>query len=343
MKIGIIGAGIAGLAAGKELSLAGHEVTVIEKNQVLGGRLAARRFGPDNSWIADYGVSSLPATTPDFRSFAAELLERGLLNVWDRHSIQFDGDKLLDTPPSSDKGTHYIAPEGLDRVASYLSRWVDVKSNERAGGLTLIGKNRARKRPWMINLTSFNTFEADAVIVAAPAPEAYGVLLTTQDEVRVLKLIREIDEVDYDASFSLVVTYEGVEPPDWSRLACRGSIIESITNENSKRDLPETVLVVRSSPDFSRLWREKAEEEVAESLLEETVRILGKPFGNGSGSWVHFWTFARPRSIIERPFMELEDEEAPLAVIGDYFQGNDTEHSFCSGLKLARHWIEKYG
>lgn len=343
MKIGIIGAGIAGLAAGKELSLAGHEVTVIEKNQVLGGRLAARRFGPDNSWIADYGVSSLPATMPDFRSFAAELLERGLLNVWDRHSIQFDGDKLLDVPPTSDKGTHYIAPEGLDQVASYLSRWVDVKSNERAGGLTFIGKNRTRKRPWMINLTSFNTFEADAVIVAAPAPEAYGVLLTTQDEVRVLKLIREIDEVDYDASFSLVVTYEGVEPPEWSHLACRGSIIESITNENSKRNLSETVFVVRSSPDFSRLWREKTEEEVAEALLEETARILGKPFGNGSGSWVHFWTFARPRSIIERPFMELEDEEAPLAVIGDYFQGNDTEHSFCSGLKLARHWIEKYG
>jgi len=343
MKIGIIGAGIAGLAAGRELALAGHDVTVIERSHVPGGRLTTSRSGTDGKIVADVGVQSLSATTPLFRSFAAELLEKNLLEVWGDRIIRHDGDGFLDTPPESEKGQQYCAPDGMDQIASYLTRWVDLKPGEKAGGLTYFGANRSLKRPWMINLTSYNTFEADAVIVATPAPEAYGILLTTQDEVNILKLIREIDEIHYEASYSLVAVYGDQSVPEWDEIVCQGSGVGSITSENSKRDLPETTLVIRSSGAFARTYSEVDPTTVAENLLASAASIAGGWLANPEIHSLHHWNFTRPRNVINKPFMEFESTDAPLAVIGDYFEGDDTEYSFCSGLKLAKHWIEKYG
>jgi renalase len=41
--------------------------------------------------------------------------------------------------------------------------------------------------------------------------------------------------------------------------------------------------------------------------------------------------------------MEIESMDAPLALVGDYFNGNTVDHAYCSGLKLAQHWVKKFG
>ncbi len=43
-KTTIVGAGIAGLAAARQLQSAGHEVQVIDKGCGVGGRMATRRI-----------------------------------------------------------------------------------------------------------------------------------------------------------------------------------------------------------------------------------------------------------------------------------------------------------
>ena len=40
--------------------------------------------------------------------------------------------------------------------------------------------------------------------------------------------------------------------------------------------------------------------------------------------------------------MEIQHEEAQLAVIGDYFNGKGVDAAYRSGLALGKHWAEKY-
>ncbi len=55
MKIVVIGAGFAGLSAACFLAKAGHEVTILEKNSIAGGR--ARKFETTEGYIFDMGPS----------------------------------------------------------------------------------------------------------------------------------------------------------------------------------------------------------------------------------------------------------------------------------------------
>ena len=53
-KITVIGSGVAGLSAASYLAKAGHKVTLIEKNNSIGGR--ARKFETDG-FVFDMGPS----------------------------------------------------------------------------------------------------------------------------------------------------------------------------------------------------------------------------------------------------------------------------------------------
>ncbi len=195
MVIGIIGAGISGLTAGRLLARAGHEVTIFEKSKGFGGRMATRYAGKDNQTRLDHGLSYFEAESSEFREFAAELLEKKLIKSWGDKFFVYDGDKLYDKNPNDPGKSFYTSVDGMNSIGKYLSRWVDVQTGNKVGGLTYFGGNRTRKRPWIINFTSSATFSADAVIIALPAPQAYGILSTTIDETNTLKIVRQIDEI----------------------------------------------------------------------------------------------------------------------------------------------------
>ncbi|MEX0593257.1 MAG: FAD-dependent oxidoreductase [Balneolaceae bacterium] len=341
MKIAIIGAGIAGLVAGRELTRAGHEVIVIEKGRKPGGRLSTVRLGDDGP-LADNGVSWITANRPDFRPFASDLIDRDLLDVWGDHIDYYDGEQLLPERPPFLAGTLYAAPGGSASIAGELSRWVDVEEGERAIGLTFIGANRRKKRAWMVNLASSRTIEADAVVVATPAPEAYGILLTTQDEIDVFKMIREIDSIHYEASIALSVQTELSTLPDWEAVICQDSIIREITHEGSKRPGSNGTFTVLSSDPFAREHRTRPIEEVRQTLWDRVSVLTGLPRVEPIQSSMTYWPFHKPKSVLDVPYLEHEKVDAPLAIVGDYFEGNDTESSFCSGLALAKKWIGQF-
>jgi glycine/D-amino acid oxidase-like deaminating enzyme len=62
MTIAIIGAGLAGIAAGRTLAAAGHSVVLFEKSRGLGGRVATRRTG---AGAFDHGAPLLHALPED--------------------------------------------------------------------------------------------------------------------------------------------------------------------------------------------------------------------------------------------------------------------------------------
>jgi renalase len=343
MVIGIIGAGLSGLTAGKLLAKAGHEVTVFEKSRGYGGRMATRYAGKDLNIKLDHGLSYFKAETPEFKEFTAELLEKKLVQVWGKNFSGYDGEKFLDRNPNASSSTFFTSVNGMNAIGKHLGRWVDVRTGTRVGGLTYFGASRTRKRPWMINLTSSETFGADAVIIALPAPQAYGILSTTIDEINTLKIVRQIDEIQYRPAYSLMAGYANAGTPSWEGIVCSNSALDFVSNENTKRNNDrETSFVLQASEAFSRKHRNSDKDTVIREMLTEFSNIAGGWASAPDWQQLHFWGFSRAKKVIsDSPYFVLEEEDAPLALIGDYFQGNTVEHAYRSGYLLAQEWLQK--
>ncbi|TYP95478.1 putative NAD/FAD-dependent oxidoreductase [Fodinibius salinus] len=339
MVIGIIGAGLSGLVAGKRLADAGHDVTMIEKNRSLGGRLATVEL---DDMVLDYGISHIHARGQNFQHFLDRLAEKGNVRKWVQEFSFYDGTEFHKVNPNSDSQVNYFGEKGNQTIAEGLSRWVDVMADKQAAGLTYLGPDTSKKRSWMINLTDTSVFECDAVLVATPAVEAYGIIQTVQNRTATRKIIRHIDEVRYDGCMALACTFDE-EVPDWNGIEGDNSAIQWTGNESSKRDEDSVAgLVIQSAPDFFRKFAQSDEERVEEALLEEASEIVGSWILQPQSTYLHRWKYFQSQNPIDEYFMELEMDEAPLALIGDYLGGNSLEDAFISGYNLAEYWINKY-
>jgi len=342
MVIGIVGAGLSGLVAGRALTRAGHQVIVFEKEQSQGGNLASKKVGKNA--IVDYGTGYFTISTPEFQSFADELEEKDIISEWTDHFGLYDGAKQHDVNPNRDYDSYYTAPNGMNEIIRYLSRWVDIKLGAKVGGLTHIGGQRSKKKSWILNLTDFSVVEVDAVIIATPAVEAYGLIHMTQDETPSKKITRVIDEVSYHSSFALMYGYSGKEIPDWNALEVNNDVIAWISNEASKRgNNEEAAFVAQSTDQFARQNQHRDESYIIGKMEEELQKIFKNDYHFPEWRDLHYWKYARAKNPIDDAyFMEMEMQEAPLSLIGNYFKDITVETAYLSGLKLAEHWIKKY-
>ena len=339
MVIGIIGSSISGLIAGKRLADAGHDVTIIEKERSLGGRLSTIELDDLNM---DVGISHFEAKSQTFSTFVDDLKEEGVVKDWTDEFSLYDGTEFHKINPNADPRINYTGVQGNQRIAQKLSRWVDIKSQEQAGGLTYIGPDRSKKRSWMINLTDISVFECDAVILATPAVEAYGIIQTVQNRTATRKIIRVVDEVRYDGRISLACTFDH-EAPEWNAIEVDHRDIQLITHESSKRDSAKNSgLVIHSSNGFYRRHSQVADEKTKQALLESASEIIDSSVLQPNNTYLHRWKYFEARNPIDEYFMELEMNEAPLALIGDYFSGTSLDDAFVSGHSLAEYWLNKY-
>jgi predicted NAD/FAD-dependent oxidoreductase len=340
MKIAIIGAGISGLTAGRELAKAGHEVIVFEKSHGYGGRLATRYAGGENGQKLDHGVPCFTASSSEFNVLIQELIAKDLLKIWDgtfAHRKE-SGDvdlKESDTP-------YYIANNGMNSIGKYIGRNLDVRLNEKVGGLTHIGENRRKKKSWMLNFPTALTESADAVIISAPARQAYGLLNTTIDEIETLKLVREIDEVEYESQFSLMAGYKGVNMPEWNAMECEDEIIQWISNESTKHKNGSQCLVIQTTSEFAKKHINSDRETVEALISDKLATILGGWTALAEWTQLHFWRYSKAVNPLPYDYMEIKGNDTPLALVGAYMNGNTVESAYLSGLKLGQHWVEEF-
>lgn len=338
MLIGIIGAGISGLVAGRELVKKGHDVIVIDKSRGVGGRMATRYFGNNHETKVDHGASYFTAKNEEFLKFVKELEDKGLVSEWSDQLSYHTNDNFYFNHPVRERQNYYCAPNGMNTIGKYLSRWMDFRLNDKVGGITMVAPSKNRKRPWVINFTSSEVLEVDALIIATPAVQAAGIIQLSQDETPIRSLFTKLEAVEYYPCFSIMAGYGDREVPEWKGIICQDSDIAWVSNENSKRNNPELTLVAHATPEFTRTMMNQSKEAVTSKLLSSLSEIVGSWGQNPYWSDVHFWRYSRPVKPINAPFLESSDQNAPLAVIGDYFDGSSVESAYLSGLKLAQHW-----
>lgn len=342
MKIAVVGAGISGLTAGKILASAGHEVVIFEKSRGFGGRMATRYTGIDLENRLDHGINHFAVSDPVFNSAVEEWESKGLVQKWGQSFSFYDGETLLQRSPLSESSL-FTSVKGMNEIGRELGRMCDVHFNSKVGGLTYFGKHRTRKKPWMINFESGNVISADAVILATPAPQAYGILGMSQDETDTLKMVRQIDEIQYQSSFTLMLRFEGVPVPSWQGIECENSLISFISNESLKRGEKDSLyLSVQSTYAFSQSNKDQLKEQVAEQLIHELSGILGSWAKSYHWKQIHFWRYASCVNPLHVSYLDRLNEDAPLALTGDYFKGSTLQDAYLSGYALGHSWKSTY-
>lgn len=337
MVIGVIGASLAGLTVARELGKQGHQVTVFEKAPSWSGRFTTVKTGT-TSVPVDTHIPYITAKSDDFKQLLNELTAKGLLKQMDTSVNSLVKGEMASASVSNPNTDMFVSTKGMDAVAQYLARYCDVRFNSPVVGVTYIGTNTKKKKPWMINLTTFEVFELDSVVVAVPAPQAYSVLENTQDETPVRKVIAEIDEITYAANYTLTAVYPGKSAPDWTVLETAGTDIELMVNESKKTGSSDLILTIQSTAAFFDAATELKANQIVDHLLKEATALLGEFAYAPESTVLEKRKYAYAQKTLNKPFTEVSGLDGKLGLVGDYFLGFGLEEAYHSGLALAKAW-----
>jgi oxygen-dependent protoporphyrinogen oxidase len=117
----VVGAGVAGLTAARDLVAAGHEVLVLEGSPVIGGKLRLARVG---GVTVDVGAEAMLARRPEGLELVAGLgldvdhPTKAASQVWSRGALRRLPRSLMGVPLDLDDlaDSGVLSPEGLARV-----------------------------------------------------------------------------------------------------------------------------------------------------------------------------------------------------------------------------------
>lgn len=303
MKIGIVGAGIAGLSCAEMLAAAGHAVIVFDKARGAGGRMATRRVATPSGDVAfDHGAQYFTRRDPRFAAAVTGWQASGVVVPW---------------PKAGDDA--WVGTPGMSAVVKALSRPLAVHWNSRVDAL------RRVDRSWFLDSVADDAF--DAVIVATPAEQA-APLLVAHDPAMAAMAQGCPSAPRWTA---MVAFAERIAIAD--DIIRHAGIIGWAARNSAKPGRTGTeAWVIQATADWSRDHLEDDETSVVDAplsaLAAEAARTLPAP-GIRIG---HRWRYARARAAQHG---SLWNEAKRIGAVGDWLLAPRIESAWLSGRMLA--------
>lgn len=162
----VVGAGITGLTAASLLHNSGHSVIVLEKDTIVGGRLATRRMGPG---YADHGAQFITVRDDLFASVVGTWQQSGLAYIWSHGWSKGS----LDTA-KSDGHPRFAVTGGMLQLANHLATPLEqvgiISTNTQVVRLTM------EHTGWLVQVANGPSITAHRAILACPAPQTLELL-----------------------------------------------------------------------------------------------------------------------------------------------------------------------
>lgn len=312
----IIGAGMAGLTAARELHLQGWDVVVLDKGRGVGGRMATRRIEQAR---ADHGAQYFSATTPEFQKLVQKLLAEQIITEWST-AYPSPADTSPDQP-------HYVGIGGMNAVAKALSKDLTVLTAETAISFSLEGSQ------WLVKTESGGEYRADALLITIPAPQALALVeksefpLSTADQ-------SALTAIQYQPSIAVMVALNRpVQLPASGAVRYETGDIAWVADNAHKGISPgQPSLTIHASADFSRTHFDDDLNAVGHQLTDQVRAWL--PADSISTLQVHRWRYSLADQRHPAPFLQAE-AALPLLFGGDGFGAGNVEGAFTSGLAMA--------
>lgn len=298
----IIGAGIAGIMAGRTLQAAGLNPILLDKGQSIGGRMATRWI---DQAIFDHGAQYFTAQAP-CTSFSAQVYQleaEGVVKRW----------KLPE---------RIIGTLGMNAVAQHLGKPLDCRPRTRVVAV------EAQSDHWRIQTDVGETFEANSLLMTPPLPQTLALL----DGVGLSERLQyQLGQVHFDPCLVLLAV-----PESPITLKPEGQWAESILHisDNHEKGISprQQALTIQAAPAFSRTWYDAPDHEIAEQLFEAS--------GLRTSTWqIKRWRYSRcaqPYSSLYSQSFVLTQTPLPLALAGDSYSESRVEAAACSGMDAAQ-------
>lgn len=318
MRVGIVGAGVCGLAAGRTLQAAGHRATLFEKSRVPGGRAATRRSG---GFVWDTGATSIAPRGKRIERVLREELDTSELIQVEKPIYLHGGLRVAPGDPRR-SGTRYVYRSGIDKLGKLLAEGQDVRL-----GTTVDGIERDGERYRILG----ETF--DAVLLTPPIPQS-SLLLWGLGESRPLA------SAQYRPCLSVCIGYR-IAPPDLPYHA----LLEpeqrhpltwlSVESVKSPGRAPEggSAFVAQLSAEFSQSQYALPDEDLVATVGEFLERLYGSPFCAPVVSGVVRWKYSQPIGLAD--FDEVNPPGSRLLVASDALLGGHIEDAYEVGCHAA--------
>lgn len=318
-KIAIIGAGLSGLTTAHLLKDFG-EVTIFEKSRGVGGRMSTRRAEP---YFFDHGAQYFTAKTKPFQAFIQPLLDQAIIEKWNARYVRFDADNIVERKNWKDDTPRYVGVPGMNHVAKFLAKGIDIQSNTRIVSLRHQDK-------WQLMDEQEQQFSGfDWVISTIPSPQAAELLPQT------FAFHRDIKSAKMSACFALMLGFEKDLPVEFDAAQITNSDLSWIAVNRHKphRSGPFT-LVVHSTAEFAEAHIDNDRQHTMQHLLAETSRLIGCDVNTADYKTLHGWRYANVTQRDQTSPIYL-DQDHSLAACGDWCSGGRVEGAFMSAYNLA--------
>ncbi|WOD41122.1 NAD(P)/FAD-dependent oxidoreductase [Nodosilinea sp. E11] len=338
----VIGAGLSGLTAARQLHQAGYRVLVVDKSRGLGGRMATRRLG---ATVIDHGCRYLQPFADASHSLVSTLLAAGVLQGWQPESFALAANGTLSAIATEPL---YIAPHGMSAVAKALAPGLTIHRHWRATTVTPIsqgwriegeiGEANSQSQP--------QTLEAKAVVVAIPAPQAAALIdQAAADNPALQTLNQRLQAVQFEAVLTVMAGYGKTSSSrlpaqqtdsGWMITGDHHPQLRWIALDSSKHtDSTEPVVVVHSSAAFAAQHLDHTDlASVGQALLTTAAQHLAPWLASPEWTQVHRWRYG----FVHQPLGStvLSCPTLPhLVGCGDWCNGGNVEGAIASGHQAA--------
>lgn len=306
MRIGIVGAGMAGLACAEGLAMRGHEVVLLDKGRGPGGRMSMRRL-QTAAGVAhfDHGAQYFTVRDPSFRRRVDAWIAEGAVAPW---------------PPAGSGA--YVGAPAMNAPVRQMAKGQDVRWS------SLVTKIESGSAGCRLFIEGGDVLGVDFVIVAVPAEQAAALLASVAPD-----LATRASAAASEPCWTVMLAF--AEAVATGQDCCRGNdgVVRWAARNNSKpgRSGPES-WVVQAGPDWSRRHLEADSDWVAATLTAALSRQLDVVLPPSVGAASHRWRFARSAAEGSSAILDLDRQ---LGLCGDWLIGPRVESAWVSGAALA--------
>ncbi len=315
MRIGIVGAGIAGLSAARALVGLGHEVKVFERGRVAGGRVATREIasielprGLSGAVAFDHGAQYFTVRDQRFSELAAEWERDRVIAKWNGRVVSFDGEGWEDVAAGTDR---YVGTPGMSAIAASLANGLDIEY-----GCTIDSLDRLQDN-------------CDHTIVAVPAEQARAL-------VRVVPLLLSASHhIVMKPNWTVMAAFEERVAARFDAAFVSGSPLGWIARNSSKpkRNWKIDCWVLQASPAWSQAHAGDQADDVGSFLMEAFEDLIPSGLPRAFHAGVHRWRHAQADPPLA--IGAIHDAQSRITVCGDWCRGSRIEDAWLSGLEAA--------
>lgn len=320
MRVGIVGAGVAGLGAARLLAQERHEVVVFERLDRVGGRCATTRIGP---FIFDPGATSIAPRGKALEPVMLSELDTSDLAKVLKPIYIHNALRVMPGDPSHMRVDRYTYHSGNEILPFLLASGIEVRTGK------TIEYVRPRSQGYELENEEF-----DAVILATPLPETVHLLSGSGEQ-------RSIGHVFYRACISVLlgydkempeINYHAIVDPE-QRHPLTWLSIESVKCSGRAPE-GQTAMVAQLSPQYSKTYFDAADSAIVTSTVEYIQRLYGIAWSTPIVHEVVRWRYSQPENLAL--FDSVNHPSARLVIASDGLLGGRVEFAFEVGDRAAK-------